>query len=99
MSDAKEKWMEKVFRSMKGSQRATPSPELFAKIKGQVTGSITKVVPMYQWKYAVAAAALILLVNTAALFYYSNDNGISYENAVAVDTYNQSLISTYQIYE
>lgn len=99
MNDEKEKWIEGVFDSMKGSQRAKPGPVVFAKIKTQITGSTTKVVPMHQWKNAAAAAAMILLVNVTALLYYNQINMVSYDDAVVTDTYSQSLISSYQIYE
>jgi hypothetical protein len=98
MKDDKEKWMEDVFQSMKGSQRAKPRAELFANIKGEISGSKAKVVPMYQWRYAGVAAAFLIAVNTAVLLFY-NQNNTTYEKVTVVDTYSQPLISTYQIYE
>ena len=99
MNAEKEKWTEEVFQSMKGSQRAKPSPELFAKIEEQIEVSETKIVSMYQLKYAAAAAALILLLNITVLFTYRNYDVVSYEGTIEANTYSQSLISTYQIYE
>lgn len=99
MKNEKEKWMEEVFQSMKGSQRAKPSAELFAHIQNRIANPEAKPVPMYQWKSALAAAAVILLINITALFYYSQQEGLFYENTSVTDAYHESFISTYQIYE
>ncbi|MBK8500901.1 MAG: hypothetical protein IPL46_01125 [Saprospiraceae bacterium] len=85
--------------SMKGSQRAKPPTGLFTKIEDQITVSKAKVVPMFQWRYAAAAAALVLMVNTSALLYYNQLDQLSYDETTAVDAYGQALISTYQIYK
>ena len=99
MNDEKEKRMEEVFQSMKGSHRAKPSPELFAKIESQIEVSKGKLIPLHQWKYAAAAAALVLFINVTALLYYDQHAGVANEDVAVVDTYSESLISTYQIYE
>ncbi len=99
MSTEKEKWMDEVFESMKGSQRARPSPELFAKIEGKIVPAKGKLIPIQQWRYAVAAAVLVLLVNSAAMLYYNQQDGVAYEDVAAVDTYSQPLITNYKIYE
>lgn len=99
MNDKKEKWAEEVFQSMKGSQRAKPRPELYVKIENQIAFSKANVVPLYQWRYYAAAAVLILLVNTTALIYFNQNKQVNDENVAIMDTYNQSLISSYQIYE
>ncbi|MEZ5044879.1 MAG: hypothetical protein R2828_33615 [Saprospiraceae bacterium] len=99
MDDEKEKWMKDVFESMKGSQRAKPKPELFAKIENRIVLSQVKVIPLRQWQYTVVAASFMLLINTTALFFYNQNNQMDYEEVVVVDTYNESLISSYQIYE
>lgn len=99
MNKEKEQWMEEVFQSMKGSQRATPRPELFAKIETKITGLETKVVSLYQWKSAAAIAVLILFLNVTTLLYYHQNALVSYEETVDLEAYNQSFISTYQIYE
>ncbi|WKN42749.1 hypothetical protein [Tunicatimonas pelagia] len=94
-----EKWVEAVFQSMKGSRRATPSPELFSKIQSQIEDSKSKVVPLYPWRY-VAAAVAVLFVNATALIYYNQPEEVSSDSmVVAEDGYGQPLISSYQIYE
>ena len=99
MNDEKEKWMEDVFQSMKSSQRAKPRPDLFVKIQDRIGVGDAKIVPLRQWRYATAAAVLLLLINTVVLIYSSQQNQVNYEDVTVVNTYNQSLISSYQIYE
>lgn len=98
MNDQKDKWIEEVFQSMKGSQRAKPSPALFAAIEDRVTGSTNKVIPLHPWKYA-AAAAMVIFVNATAVFYYNQQEDASSENSAVAEAYSQPLISTYQLYE
>lgn len=99
MTEDKEKWMEAVFQSMKSSQRAKPRPELLAKIEDRIKDSTSKVIPLHQWRYAAAAAVLILFANTSALLFYNQYEEVPVAEAVVADAYSQSLISNYQIYE
>ena len=94
----KEKWIDEVLSSMEGSQRAQPRPELYKKIEGKLLAEKGSVVQFNQWKYA-AAAVLVLLINTTALMYYSQNSRLINEEVVAADVYDQSLISMSQIYE
>lgn len=97
MNEEQEKWEEDVFLSMKGSRRARPQSALLAKIEDQLARSSTKVVPLRQWRFAVAATILILLVNSMALYtYYYQEN---YSDMAVVDHFCQSFIRSYQIYE
>jgi len=98
MNNEKEKWMEDVFQSMKGSKRAKPNPELFAKIKGQINASEAKVIPLYQWRSAAAAAVLLLFMNVATLRHYHQQDEGNYQDVAVADMYGESLISSYQIY-
>ncbi|MEM1120251.1 MAG: hypothetical protein AAGJ18_07360 [Bacteroidota bacterium] len=99
MKDEKEKWMDAVFQSMQGSQRARPRPDLLAKIENQIAVSKVKIVSLRQWKYAVAAAAIILLMNITALRHFHQPQPMNEEKVVALETYSQSLTSSFQIYE
>ena len=98
MNDNKEKWMEDVFQSMKGSQRTKPQPDLFVKIQNRIGVGDAKLVSRHQWKYTAAAAVLILFVNITALVYFNQQHQVNYEDVADGNTYNQTLISTYQIY-
>lgn len=99
MNEEKEKWIEEVFQSMKGSKRAKPQLELFTRIENKIALSKAKIVSLHQWRYAAVTAALILLINTTALMYYNQHKQMNNEDMAVVDTYNISLISAYQIYE
>ena len=99
MNDEKQEWMENVFQSMKGSQRAKPENELLAKIQKRIGGLETRVVSMRQVKYVAAAAVLILLMNTTTLVYFNQQKQMD-EEEIAIETnYGESLISSFQIYE
>jgi len=98
MNNEREKWIDEVFQSMKGSERAKPRPDLLAAIEDQIAASKARVIPMQQWKYAAAVAAIILLVNAVALTSYDASTAGSYEDTLAATTYGEPLISSYQIY-
>lgn len=95
----KEKWIEDVFDSMKGSQRAKPDSGLFAKIEGQIDAPEAKIIPMRQWNYAAAAAVLVLILNVFAMRQYTQNNELNANEMVVSDVSGQSLISNYKIYE
>lgn len=101
MEEEKEKqqWVDGVFQSMKGSSKATPNPALFSLIEQQIEFSQAETIPKKQWRFAVAAAILVLIMNVSALILYEQDdissNGISKSDTM----YSSSLISNYQIYE
>lgn len=98
MNDEKEKWVEDVFQSMKGSERAKPQHDLFEKIQNRIGVGDAKVVSLHQWKYTAAAVVLILFMNITALVYFNQQHQVNYEDVADGNTYNQALISTYQIY-
>ncbi len=95
----KEKWMDAVFDSMKGSQRAKPSTGLFAKIERQIAGPEAKVFSRRQWQYAAAAAILVFVLNIFALRQIIQNNELNTGTLVIPDASGQSLISNYEIYE
>lgn len=99
MNKDKEKWIEEVFESMEGSQRAKPSPMLFTKIKERIDSSNSKVAPIYQWSNYAAAVAVVFLVNICALISYNRNEVLPNSNVAAVDMYDEPLITSFQIYE
>lgn len=99
MNDKKEKWMEEVFQSMKGTPRAKPIPELFAKIENQIAPSKVEVIHLRQLRYVAAIVILLLFVDTIALVYDNQYKQPNNEDVAVMDTYDQALISSYQIYE
>ena len=99
MNAEREEWVNEVLQSKQGIRRAKPRPDLFADISDRISTSGGKVIPIFQWKYAISAAAIILLINVSALFYYNKNSNDSYSTIAVEDTYGQSIVSSYQIYE
>ena len=100
MNDEKEKWIEDVFQSMKGSQRAKPRRELLANIENRIRFSEAKIVTIRQSRYGVAAAVLILVLNLFALHQFTQNNELrDNEMFVSTQNINESIISNYKIYE
>lgn len=99
MDNHQEKWIEAVFQSMKGSQRARPRPELLTEIKREITLSKAQVIPLRQWKYTAVAATFILMMNATALIGYNQQESINKIEVAVMDTYSQSITSSFQIYE
>ncbi|MFK7809209.1 MAG: hypothetical protein AB8F74_15505 [Saprospiraceae bacterium] len=99
MKDDKEKWIDEVLGSIKGSERAKPQSELFSKIEDALNDQEVKVIPMSQWGYSVAAAVLVLLLNIAVLKQYVQSNNANISEIVTDDNSSQSLVSNYKIYD
>ena len=97
MDKSKEKWLQDVFTSMQGSQRAMPNPELLAKINTQFNDQNAIISFWHHWKYASIAAVFVLFINSTALIYYTKYKAKT-ENIASLNAYNKSLISSYQIY-
>lgn len=98
MNNEKEKWVEDVFQSMKGSERAKPQPDLFEKIQSRIRVGDGKVLNLFHWKYASAAAVLILFMNITALVYFNQQNKLKNKGVQDRNIYNRAIINTYQIY-
>ena len=100
MNDERDKWIDNVFQSMKGSPRAKARPELFSIIKNQINVSEAKVVSLRQRRYALTAVVLILILNVFALRQFiHNINLRDSEMYVLTQSNNESIISNYKIYE
>jgi hypothetical protein len=99
MEKDKEKWIEEVFDSLKGSERAKPSADLFAKIENLIDAPEAKIIPMPQWRVAAAAAVAILFLNVFAVQQFRKINRLNNNELVVDSTSDQQLISNYKIYE
>jgi len=98
MSTDKEEWMEDVFQSMKGSQRATPPADLFNKIEQEIYQPKGRVVPFKQWQFAAAAAVLLLIGNALSVVYYKNSTVSFEQDSATIELYSEPLVNSYQIY-
>ncbi|RMG86072.1 MAG: hypothetical protein D6714_04800 [Bacteroidetes bacterium] len=98
MNPSKEKWIHSVLSSLEGSQRAKPAPRLFDQIQETIARREAPVVPLSWRRMGVAAAAVMLFLNIAALRHYSKTQS---ETTVQSSEYSdaESLISNYNIYE
>lgn len=94
-----DKWPENIFNSMKGSQRAKPQSELFAKIESQIASSEVKVLHMLPFKYVAAAAILICLLNTSALLLYTQQNKTQPQGEALQVSDSGALINSFEIYK
>ena len=99
MKTDKEKWIDQVFESLKGNERAQASPDLLARIEDRIHQPKTKVVTMSQWRFAIAAAILLLLLNVVGLRQYLQTNPTDTPGLAIEETTVDALLSTYQLYE
>ena len=101
MNNKTDKWIDDVLGSMEDSRRASPNPNVLHKIHQEINaGQHASIVQMSQWRYAIAATLLILMMNLVAVQWYRSHNvgGATGQTAIS-DTYGTSLITSYQIYE
>ena len=98
MTEEKEKWIKEVFDSLQGSQRAKPADDLFARIEREINAG-AKIIPIYQWRAAAAAAAAILCLNIFAMQQYVQNNATDNKELMANGVADQQLISNFNIYE
>ena len=97
--DNKENEFESIFESMRGSQRAKPNTDLFAKIEARIDAPQAKVVSRNFRVLAAAAAAMLLVMNIFVIQQFSQGMGAFTGQQVVSEVSDQSLISNYKIYE
>lgn len=94
MEEREEIWINEVLDSTKGMQRAKPSDALFDKILKRVSTREAKIVRLPQLRIAVAAAAVIAILNFVAVKQYTNQDSFASESENET-----TLISNYNLYE
>jgi hypothetical protein len=95
----KEKWMDAILQSMRGSHRAKPRPELFAKIENQFYDPAAKVIPVFKLRVAAAAALFLLIFNVFSMRQYAqNAQSDTAENLIESES-DQQLISNFNLYK
>ena len=99
MKEDQEKWIDAIFHSMKDSERALPNPDLFNGVMDKISISNVDLISLKQWKIFFLVSILIIAFNAIALNKYSNLKENPVNNIAAVDTYQGSLISSYQLYD
>ena len=93
MYDNKKDQTSAILDSMKGSQRAKPSADLFAKIERKINQPEASVIPLRQLKWAAAAVISLLIINGLAVQqnYKHHKTNATTEGA--------SIISNYTLYD
>jgi len=99
MKERKEQWKEDVLNSMKGSQRAKPSLDLFNKITQKIHHPSTSIIPMHQWRIAITAASILLALNFISIHNYLKTNNLTDKNLSIEETSSDIIISEYQLYD
>lgn len=93
----KEKWIDDVFGSIKGSERARPKSDLFGKILNEIETPNTRIIPLFQLR-VIAAAAVVLLILNIAVLRQSIQNSYSNTEVWITENTEESVISNYNIY-
>lgn len=98
MENNESTWTEEIFQSMKGSQRAQPHPEVFSELQEKISGSNAIIIPMQHWRKYAAVALLILLVNTAVVIGYAQNDEPVRSEMRAHNPMHKSLTTSFQLY-
>ncbi|PWJ55924.1 hypothetical protein CLV98_11218 [Dyadobacter jejuensis] len=98
-TDPNKKMMD-LFDSMRNSQRAEPRPQLKEEIRQKIMMLTDEtVIPISQWRYMAAAAAVLLVLNLS-VFVTSLRSNAADQGVLNSDSYaEQSLVSNYKLYE
>lgn len=94
-----DKWMENIVHSMKDSKRAQPNSNLFKKIENEINNSELKNITRLPIRYAAAAAVILLMVNSSALYMFTKQNQSFQIHSGLENSENTALITSFQIYE
>ena len=88
---------EDFFKLLSRLERAAPPPMVWDGIIAQVNTPVAKQVSMISWRKVAAAAAIVLALNTAGIF-YALQNTSSTITASNYET-EDSLVADFQLYE
>jgi len=96
MNQNKKDKISDILNSMKGSQRAKPSGDLFAKIEHEISGTDTFIIPLRQLKWVAAAAILLLIINGITM---QQNYKHHKTDTIAKSARGKSIISNYTLYD
>lgn len=97
-TDVSEEMFDDIFNSMKGSVKANPSEGLFQSIKNEISSKESTIILFRRPFISAAAAAAILILNVVTVIQYSQSQNMQSAETVT-DIYDNTLMSSYQIYE
>ena len=87
-------WSESVLNSMRGAKRIQPNPAILDKIKAELSLATIKPLSPVKKMMLIAAAVIILLINTYALnILVNNESDSKYDS----ELYSYTLISEFKI--
>lgn len=99
MKEDRQKRIDEVLGSMKGSQRAQPPSDLFSKIDQKINQREATVVSLSSWRWVAAAAVILFLLNGTAMMRYARITKATASELLDEAATDQSLISNYKLYE
>jgi len=89
-------WYDNIIESMKGSERAQPNTTLFNKVEDKLSTG-PKVIAIYQLRWAVAVAVLLIVFNTWSINRMVASNKNIAKTNTTYTTIN--LVSNYNFYQ
>ncbi|RMG26616.1 MAG: hypothetical protein D6730_08785 [Bacteroidetes bacterium] len=95
MSKQEHDWIDEVMESMQGARPAQPPADLLGRIEDRLQTE-GRVVPLSRWRWAVAAAMLLIGLNLWSWSQLARSRTTAEEAGLYSQT---SLISTYNLYE
>lgn len=99
MEPDKEQWIEGVFSSLEGAERAKPSANVWERVEAGIGENEPIRFNSWQRRIAVAAAVVLLAANVFALNSWRISRSGDSEMQANAETYDQSLIAGYNLYE
>ena len=99
MEKEKEEWIDGILNSTNKISRAKPSAQLYSKIEGRLFEPEVKLISIQQWRWAAAAALLLLFLNVFALRQYNGEQTQSLTQGYSVESDEQAIVSDYNFYE
>lgn len=100
MNEEKEQWIEDVISSAKGSHRAKPAKDVFARIEQEIDQPEGKLISMSQKRLAIAAAVILLILNIIAIQGIVHTDPIDSQEKETLEMgTSYQLISDYKIYD
>jgi len=96
----KNKWIEEVFDSLQGMERAQPAPDLLGRIEQNIDRSTGQERLRGQAWLAIAAAVTLLVINLLATRQLLQPETLqAYERQGQMEGFEESLLSDYNFYE
>ncbi len=103
MNEDKDRWVERIMSSHEGMRRATPRPDLFDSIMEGIDAAqppSVSIVSMRQWVIGIAAAVVLLVLNSAVVFTsFATDSSSLGEADTREYAYSEFFMRDYNIYD